>query len=290
MLSPDIEVGCGPPQLAHEIAEVAVWALIEEAELTPKPALVDMRGPGAHRDLDVERMRRSARSLRTTFARIFAAAFGHTPSQRLRDELAAIGRAGESAMMRATGGSNAHRGAIWSLGLLVAGTAMACDMDFSSIALSAARIAMYPSSSPADTVSNGQRVCVQYGVKGARGEAQSGFPHVVRVGLPRLRAGRSRGLSETDARLDALMAIMTTLPDTCLLHRGGETALAAAQQGALQVLQVGGCGTAAGRAALDGLHRELLNRYSSPGGSADMLTGVLFLDRLAQVGESLSWK
>ncbi|PMX29901.1 triphosphoribosyl-dephospho-CoA synthase MdcB, partial [Pseudomonas sp. FW301-21B01] len=39
----------------------------------------------------------------------------------LRAELAQIGRAGEQDMLRATGGSNAHRGAIWIVGLLVAG-------------------------------------------------------------------------------------------------------------------------------------------------------------------------
>jgi len=34
---------------AARLASLAVRALLEEAELTPKPALVDERGPGAHR-------------------------------------------------------------------------------------------------------------------------------------------------------------------------------------------------------------------------------------------------
>src|SRR5271166_2666988 len=46
----------------------AVAALIEEAELTPKPALVDRRGNGAHHDLDLERLRLSAGALRDGFA------------------------------------------------------------------------------------------------------------------------------------------------------------------------------------------------------------------------------
>jgi triphosphoribosyl-dephospho-CoA synthase len=44
-------------------ATLAVQALIEGAELTPKPGLVDQRGPGAHADLSFALMKRSARSL-----------------------------------------------------------------------------------------------------------------------------------------------------------------------------------------------------------------------------------
>ena len=39
---------------AARLASLAVRALVEEAELTPKPALVDERGPGAHTDLSLD--------------------------------------------------------------------------------------------------------------------------------------------------------------------------------------------------------------------------------------------
>ena len=39
------------PDLALALADHAVAALIDEAMLTPKPGLVDLRGAGAHRDL-----------------------------------------------------------------------------------------------------------------------------------------------------------------------------------------------------------------------------------------------
>jgi len=124
-------------------------------------------------------------------------------------------------------------------------------------------------------------VCRRYGVLGARGEASAGFPHVVNIGLPALRAARARGVGETCARLDALMAIMASLDDTCLLHRGGVTALHAAQGGARAVLAAGGSSTAAGRQALLRLDADLLGHRASPGGCADLLAACLFLDRAA---------
>src|SRR5260370_41944262 len=86
------------------LADKAVTALIDEACLTPKPALVDRRGSGAHRDLDLDTMLRSARSLRSTFLELACAAIGEKPSQRVREQLARIGREGEVAMLRATNG------------------------------------------------------------------------------------------------------------------------------------------------------------------------------------------
>ena len=74
------------------------------------------------------------------------------------------------------------------------------------------------------------------------------------------------------------MAIMAHLPDTCLLHRGGTEALEAARGGAQAVIDTGGTSTAEGWRALLALDAELLARWASPGGCADLLAACLFLD------------
>lgn len=322
-----------------QLARFAVDALIEEAELTPKPALVDGRGSGAHRDLDLPTMRRSARALEPTFAALARASRQRTPSATLRAELAAIGRDGEQAMMRATGGSNAHRGAIWIVGLMIAGAAIggaargatgtssasgtasvtACAASaissawvssVSSVASAAstaryralaeaatvcelgAQIACFPDRLAAPADSNGERVRQRYQVGGARVEAQQGFPHALDIGLPALVQARARGVGEDAARVDALLAIMASLDDTCLLHRAGLAGLQAGQQGARRVLAAGGCSTHAGRAELAALDRALVALNASPGGAADLLAATLFLDKLSRqdfTGSTTPW-
>jgi len=267
------------------LADRAVAALVDEALLTPKPGLVDRRGSGAHADLDLDAMLRSARALHPTFAAIAARAAGERPGPALRADLAAVGREGERAMLAATGGSNAHRGAIWGLGLLVAGAAMDPSRpDPAAIAARAAAVARHPDRLAPDPRSNGARACARYGVAGARGEAASGFPHVVAVGLPALRRARGRGAPEDGARLDALLAIMGSLEDTCLLHRGGRAALEATRLGARRALAEGGASSPRGRRELLRLDAALLALNASPGGSADCLAAVLFLDRLSTPG------
>jgi triphosphoribosyl-dephospho-CoA synthase len=265
---------------AARLAALAVRALVEETELTPKPALVDGRGPGAHTDLSLALMRRSACCLRPHFERMALASFRRLPGLELREELGALGRSAERSMLLATGGVNTHRGAIWTLGLLVSAAAMGAA-PAAVMANRARQLACLPDRNAPTLSSNGSRMIRRYHVAGARGEAQAGFPHVFAVGLPVLDGSRQLGIPESNARLDALLAIMRSLDDTCLLHRGGLAALKTAREGAAAVLAAGGAGTAQGRQRLRHLDRDLVALNASPGGSADLLAATLFLDFLA---------
>ena len=271
---------------ARRLGQQAVEALIAEAELTPKPALVDGRGSGAHRDLTLDAMHRSARAIGPYFEQMAVLAKDAFPSRQLREELAATGRSAEQAMLQATSGSNAHRGAIWALGLLCASAAMGGAVRRgAAIAEDAARIARFPDRSAPVPVSHGHVIARRYGVGGARSEAQNGFPHVMDVGIPALRASRAQGHAERFARLDALLAIMNRLDDTCLLYRGGVAALDAAKRGAGAVLAAGGAATADGIQLLLQLDKELIVRNASPGGSADLLAATIFLDAVEREEE-----
>ncbi|MBV8071119.1 MAG: triphosphoribosyl-dephospho-CoA synthase [Acidobacteriaceae bacterium] len=261
------------------LGALARQALVAEAELTPKPGLVDRRGSGAHSDLWLDVMRRSALAIEPFISRIAFQSANERPSASLRAKLAATGRAAERAMLRVSRGCNTHKGAIWTLGLLAASAATTqSGLDAFDIASTAGVIASFEDSQIPKLVSHGQIVAQEFGVTGARGEARQGFPHIIGVGLPMLRARRDNRVPEQIARLDALLSIMAELDDTCLLYRGGEAALRAAKNGASAVIRTGGAGFPAGRERLRAMDRLFLELGVSPGGSADLLAGTLFLD------------
>ncbi|WP_122544447.1 triphosphoribosyl-dephospho-CoA synthase [Pseudomonas viridiflava] len=271
-----------PVSLSEHLADLAVDALMDEANLSPKPALVDRRGNGAHTDLHLGLMHASALSLWPTFKLMAeAAAQFRTVGQPLREELGRLGREGEAAMLHTTGGVNTHRGAIWALGLLV--TAAALDVDdctSAAICQRAARLALIKDRQVVASNSHGSIVAQRYGAMGAREQAQQGFPAVTNVALPQLQRSRAAGSGEQNARLDALLAIMTTLADTCVLYRAGPEGLQAMQQGAQRVLDAGGSASLAGRRELYELDQQLLALNASPGGAADLLAACLFIDGL----------
>jgi triphosphoribosyl-dephospho-CoA synthase len=266
------------PQQSRRLGALAFQALIAEAELTPKPGLVDRRGSGAHSDLSLDLMRRSATVLEPFFADMASAAEGRVPDRDLRAELAAIGLDAERAMYKATEGANSHKGAIWILGLLVAGAARKSGQTACEIAAGAAAIARFPDRGGLNIVTHGDIVRNRHGVAGARGEACQGFPHVVRFGFPTLGKKRKAGFREEVCRLDALLAIMSRLDDTCLLYRGGIEALNVTTARARKVLAAGGYGSPQGRIEARDLDRDLIARRVSPGGSADLLAATIFLD------------
>ncbi|MCO7574683.1 MULTISPECIES: triphosphoribosyl-dephospho-CoA synthase [Pseudomonas chlororaphis group] len=268
--------------LAERLADLAVDALIDEADLSPKPALVDRRGNGAHTDLHLGLMHASALSLWPAFKEMAEAAlaFGEV-GLPLREALGRIGREGEHAMLATTAGVNTHRGAIWALGLLVAAAALEPrSTGAGSVALRAARLALLEDRYAPRPLSHGAQVALRYGVRGAREEAQQGFPAVLQWGLPQLKRSRAQGHGEQNARLDALLAIMSRLADTCVLYRAGEQGLQAMQQGAQAVLDAGGSASLAGRRRLHELDLQLLTLNASPGGAADLLAASLLLDRI----------
>ncbi len=283
-----VERNARTDKLASELTDMVIAALIDEATLTPKPGLVDMRSPGAHEDMSWSLMCDSALALRPTFCAMAEAGMQQYPARRLREIIGALGRAGEVRMMEVTNGVNTHRGAIWALGLLITAAAQnASTSNVGVITQRAAQLAQIDDQyAPKFTDNKGEQACFKYQVGGAKAQAQAGFPLVVEYALPVLHHSRQQGAKESCAKLNALLSIMAVLDDTCILSRGGIKALHAVQSGARQVLELGGMKTSLGNAALNSLEAEMLRQRLSPGGSADMLAATLFLDNLMKKSAS----
>ncbi|WP_115717598.1 triphosphoribosyl-dephospho-CoA synthase [Gallaecimonas mangrovi] len=260
---------------AQHKAYLARWALEAEAELTPKPALVDRRSSGAHGDMNIALMQRSARTLEPWFTKM--AALTGPRNSDFRAALGLLGREAEAEMLAETGGINTHRGAIWALGLLLAAEG---DTPKALLASAANLARLEDPFMPARPASHGEQAVARFGISGAKAQAQAGFPQIHNQGLPVLRQSRQRGDIEAYARLNSLLAIMSALTDTCVLYRAGIKGQNAMQQGALAVLDAGGAGTFAGRRALTHLDNRLLALNASAGGAADLLAATLLTDAL----------
>ncbi|MFE6620528.1 triphosphoribosyl-dephospho-CoA synthase [Streptomyces sp. NPDC008086] len=260
------------------LAQAAVTALTGQLALAPKPGLPDPRDLGARVSRRDHRMLRwSAKALAPGLAAMAAAARRTgEPTPGLRAELGAIGRCTEHSVRLAGGG---HRGALWSLGLLVAAAALDPRAGTRDVTATAKRIAAHTDKRAPRRPSRGSSVSAKYGAAGARGEARAGFPHVRRA-LATLTTARASGATEEQARLDALLTVMSTLQDTELLYTAGPIGLRHVQAGARGVMEAGGTATETGAAALASLDTDLHTRAWSPRGSAGLLAGALFLDSL----------
>ncbi len=274
---------------ADRLAQLATDSLIAEAVLTPKPGLVDRRGSGAHKDLSLSLMKISAHTLKSFFKAMALEGWQQPVNVELRETVGRIGRDAEAKMLSATGGVNTHRGAIWTLGILISGLAsIGRDCSEEELSKTCACLANLTDRFCPETPSHGSKVKALYNVPGAREEAQKGFPHVMNVALPALRKARQQGKEEEHCRLDALVALMSTLTDTCVVYRAGLDGLAVMHEGARCVLEAGGMGTESGNTAFFAWEKKMLDRNISPGGAADLLAATIFLDQLPRVFKKVS--
>ena len=264
---------------AERIGRHACDALLREAALSPKPGLVDAENNGAHRDMDFSLLIASANALKPYFVKFAGQGIQEaslSPEGRLF-AIRADGMEAEKAMLTATSGVNTHKGALFLLGVLCysAGFCFANGRQ-----------------TPADVCAVGARVCrgitaelkdgagrafARYGARGARGEAEDGFPHV-RMALEVHAQVRANGTVENDAWLLALLTLIASIEDANVLARCGEATALELRQRAGELAKrypAGGGGLADEIRALD---RDCIAWNASPGGAADLLACAMFLE------------
>ena len=256
------------------LAASAERALREELAAYPKPGLVSHRDSGSHADMTAWHFERSIEALRPYFAAVAQAGARGAGFDALR----VLGVRAEHAMLRATGGVNTHRGAIFALGLLVAAAAGREDGPLGERVRARWGDALLRHRGPPG--SHGDTARRRHGAGGALREAAAGFPSVYRVGLPGLRAAAWRTGDARRASVHAFFCLLADVEDTNLLHRGGAAGLAWARTRARAVLDGGGAFAADWeRRAID-VHLDFVERRLSPGGCADLLAATLLVDGL----------
>ena len=273
---------------ALEIGKLAHQALICEANVTPKPGLVDRENSGAHRDMDLGLFCKSADALLPWFADCarIGLELGDAPPEQVFARLRKRGIEAEKTMFAATNGVNTHKGALFSLGILCCAAAMVgAGAGVPAILDRAAALARpalddLTALRPEDAHTGGEVQYLDSGRTGVRGEAAAGFPHARDCGLPALEEGLRRGEADglqgdalfNHACLHALLILMARVEDSNILRRSGPEALRSVQARVRALLERG--------FDMDDLRRmndDFVRENLSPGGSADLLAITIFL-------------
>ena len=275
---------------AEFLAIAAYEASVREVMTAPKPGLVDAEGSGCHDDMDCALFLKSARAIAPFWVRQARAGLEGTPPELAMERLRSTGVEMERAMAQATGGVNTHKGLVYLMSLLLYGAGFAVFSGAPRSAEAAAQFAALAvrgvverelgallAEPPRRTLTNGERLYVEHGVTGVRGEAERGFPSALRAGLPALRRALADGASFNDAGLAALLQIMLVCEDSNVMHRAGFEYWSGEYIALTAAVLRGFRAPSWNRAPLYELERKFMERRVSPGGAADLLSCTYFL-------------
>lgn len=277
---------------AYNIAALAQRAILYEVSTTPKPGLVDRHDSGAHKDMDFFTFMASSSAL---FRGLYECAmegvlFEESDSTKLMDRVRVPGMRCEEAMFKATNGVNTHKGIIFSMGILCAVTGKLYGKykretfmieDICNEVKEVSRNLIYKDFEGIDKkvkLTHGERLFKEYGIKGIRGEVESGFSTVRETAVPIIREWYyKKNLLINDMFLQLLMSIMTKSQDTNILIRGGMQNLIYAQSVSKDFLKSGGMNNPDAKRKLECMNKIFIKKNISPGGAADLLAVSIFL-------------
>ncbi len=273
--------------MSHFVAQAAVQSLLEEVHTTPKPGLVDQNNTGSHRDMDLDTFTTSAYALEDYFRRCVLAGMetAQLAPEEVFPQLRILGIQAEKTMFAATGGVNTHKGAIFTMGILCGAVGRLGKADAKTIGAEVAamtRKAMETDFAQMQEITAGGRLYRSHGIRGIRGEVAKGLPSVVDVGLPLYRKLLAQDKSPNEAGAITLLRLITCVEDTCLIHRGG---LEGAREAVART--AGLLKNDPSLEQIEELDHWFIQRNLSPGGAADLLATVYFLDSILNRGDTL---
>ena len=288
---------CPESTRPYLMAALAERALRRELDTPLKPGLVGPDSSGAHTDMDYALMQKAIAALRPYWSRMAKAS--------VPPLLQMIGIEAEKAMKKATGGVNTHRGAIFALGLALNARGMEVTVTEEVMQNRLCKIAgvilrnglidsalhLTAKDATASHLSHGEEAVKQYGVKGARALALEGYKDLWAHWLPYYRS--LRGQASSCPEQQTLLRIMSTLDDTCVIHRVGyERAQEVKREAAAMLVALenyfsqGFAKNQFSKAipTATEMLQDLCVRYAaegiSPGGAADMLALTILIDSL----------
>ncbi|EGE55114.1 triphosphoribosyl-dephospho-CoA synthase CitG [Streptococcus parauberis] len=284
-------------------SQAASKALLYEVTLTPKPGLVDCANDGSHSDMTLATFIDSTAVLTAHFYRYIKIGFDNfrQDPQIIFNLLREEGIEAERSMFDATNGINTHKGVNFSFALILGATGAYLAQNpnknlkdsFTADDTRAICQLIVPMTShliandlqnlaEKEQLTYGEKLYLNYGIKGPRGEAAEGYPSLTKNALPYLRNHANSTSDKHFLQLKLLLHLMTFVEDANLIHRGGIGALRTVQKEAKELKDKNLASPDLCKQLSD-YNDHLVQLHLSPGGSADLFALSLYFAFLEKI-------
>lgn len=270
----------------EKIAKLATKALLYEVSISPKAGLVTRFSNGSHKDMNFYTFIDSALSLSHYFSECFI--YGEEndfSSPDFLKNLRDLGKSAEKEMFKATNGINAHKGTIFSMGILISVLANylkennKIDLKILSKKIKDMCAPLLNElKSTNNFLTYGEKAYKRYHLTGARGLAISGYDIVLLDGINKLK----EFLKDLDLETSCILLLfyyISILDDTNIVNRANYETLKEVQficknfyeENKKKLLEE------KIKKEMSDLNDIFIKKNISAGGSADLLILTIFL-------------
>ncbi len=303
--------------LAKKVIDAAANAILSEIMITPKPGLVDLQNHGSHTDMSRFTFIKSSVCLLAYFRECFYLGRKGQNIEVLFKQLRRAGRYAEVQMLKATDQINTQKGIIFSFGLLLG--AYGCLLQqkltaetlqvksmvnllpdaeeiknitakWGSLAMQDLQILAEQKNQAAQNLTNGEKLFLQFQIKGARGLAESGYA-ICFAAQKILRDRLREHWDFNDAGLYTWLFLANQLQDTTFLSRAiryDQLETAKQIQSRLALIMQKPLTPGLMKYELEQLDELISAHQLTFGGIADALACTLFLWNLENIHSEMS--
>lgn len=258
--------------LSKIIRNICDESIMEELNMHPKFGLVTPYTSGSHSDMTYETMIAAKNAILDSFVEMFNFSYDCDDIDTIFKRSRLIGLNAEKKMNEATNNVNAYKGLIFVLGLFVSSIGYKVshlnqNVDIFEVIKTMTKDITKELLDGHDTF--GKIAYQKYGITGARGEAEAGFPHVKHV------IENYNLINELDI-YKILFYLISNVDDTVLLKRSKTIRHYNEIKKMFDINDVS-------YSLIEEINEKLKHTCLSFGGSADLLIAILFIKKINSI-------
>ena len=250
----------------------------------PSFGLVSPLTQGSHDDMDFFTFLKSSFAIKEGFEKMAEAAYSYLPLEKAFLQSRKIGIEMEVNMFKATENVNTHKGMIFLLGVIVvtATRILYENKNFDDIQplikdMCKDILRDFENIKDKKELTHGERLYINYGFTGVRGEVKAGLDVVFNGSLKILEDSLNKSSDFNLAFVQTLIFLMGKVMDSTIVHRHDIHMLHRIKREAEAFFENGGIYKEDGIKIARDMENAYIKEKISPGGSADLLAITIFL-------------
>lgn len=284
-------------QLSSLLSDIALEGMIYEVSSFPSFGLVSPLSNGSHNDMNFFTFLDSSFVLKNGFKEMAKIIYSALPLDIAFKKLRIIGQQTEEQMFKTTNNVNTHKGMIFLLGIAISCTARAIFEkkefhDIQSIIQEMTKDILkdFDKIDTSKPLTHGEKLFLEHGFTGIRGEIQNGLEVVFKGSLPIFNKTLTQTNNFNLTAVQTLIFLMSKVMDSTIVYRHDFETLHEVKTQMENIFNDGGIFIENSTEFFNRLEKEYIGRRISPGGSADLLAITIFFYKVHKIFDNLKVK